>query len=249
MAKTDQHFDGIADKFARNIYGTSKGQVRHTLLTEAMLPWLPAAGSRAIDIGGGTGIMSRYLADNGLAVTLTDASGEILSHAQSLLADCPQVNIKQARLQDLDTLEEYQFVVCHAVLEWLAEPFAAISQLYNQMASQARLSLSFFNRDAALFGNILYGNFDYIARGMKVKNQVRLNPDQPLRPRDVLAHCEQSGFRLLAKTGIRCFHDYMKEKPVNADVVEQILALERQYNQAEPFLWLGKYFHMILEKP
>ncbi len=30
--KTDHGFDGISDKFARNIYGTTKGTLRHTLL-------------------------------------------------------------------------------------------------------------------------------------------------------------------------------------------------------------------------
>ncbi len=36
--------------------------------------------------------------------------------------------------------------------------------MYKNMKPGARLSLSFFNQDANLFANAIYGNFDYIAK-------------------------------------------------------------------------------------
>ncbi|QJR82550.1 methyltransferase domain-containing protein [Alteromonas pelagimontana] len=248
MKITDQYFDGIAAKFAKNIYGTTKGRLRHMLLIDAMMPFLANGPSKILDIGGGTGVMTKTLADLGHQVTLTDASEEVLTLAREMLADTPDVTIVQQTLDQAADLHSYDFIVCHAVLEWLARPFDAIDLIFQNMAPGKLLSLSFFNRDAALFGNALYGNFDYISRGMKVKNQVRLNPDNPLRPAEVIQHAEGTGFSVESITGIRCFHDYMKEKPSSDAVFDQLVALERQYNQTPPYCWLGKYIHLMLRK-
>lgn len=245
---TDQVFDGLADKFANNIYGTTKGKLRHLLLCEALAPWLPASSSHVLEVGGGTGEMALYLAQRGHQVTLSDASEDVLSLAREQLDGLSAITILHARLQDIANVADYQLVVCHAVLEWLDKPLDAIASLGRDMKPGALLSLSFFNRDALLFGNALYGNFDYIEQGMKVKKKVRLNPHNPLSVQPVIDACERAGFRIKAKTGIRCFHDYLKDREMQQSHFEQLLAAERKYNQTHPYLWLGKYFHMVLEK-
>ncbi len=245
---SDQIFDGLADKFASNIYGTSKGRLRHTLLCEAVAPWLPSPPGKILELGGGTGVFARFLAEQGQKVTFTDASEDVLEHAKTVLRDQPGIHISQARLQDITDINHYDMIVCHAVLEWLDKPLDAIAYLAGEMASGALLSLSFFNRDALLFGNALYGNFDYIAQGMKVKKKVRLNPHHPLSVEPVIASCEDAGLAIRAKTGIRCFHDYLKDRDMQESHFDQLLALEREYNQRHPYLWLGKYFHLMLEK-
>jgi S-adenosylmethionine-dependent methyltransferase len=249
MSKDDQTFDGIANKFVHNIYGTSKGKLRHLLLCDLMGQRL-ADGMplRVIDVGGGTGIMSRFLAELGHDVTLSDASEDILAIAKE--ADVAQrLTIRHEPILAISDLDTYDLVLCHAVLEWLGDPQEAIGYLATQMRPGASLSLSFFNRDAALFSNALYGNFDYIARGMKVKNQVRLNPQSPLRPADVIGWVTELGLTIDQTTGIRCFHDYMRDKTAPDRQFDELYALERQYNQTEPFCWLGKYLHLWLTKP
>lgn len=243
----DQSFNGLAHKFNRNIYGTTKGQLRHTLLCEALSEVLDDLPSQQIiELGGGTGVMSAFLAARGHQLTLTDISEEILTLAREQLDD--SIRIRQADLFSVTDLSDFDVVVCHAVLEWLAKPFDALTYLAAQMKSGARLSLTFFNRDAALFSNAVYGNFDYIARGMKVKNQVRLNPQQPLGPKAVITHLERLGFSIQGMRGIRCFHDYLRDKQMAESHYQELLALERQYCTMEPYMWLGKYFHLWLEK-
>ncbi|MEW9796825.1 methyltransferase domain-containing protein [Alteromonas sp. CYL-A6] len=248
MQTPDQVFDGIADKFADNIYGTSKGRLRHILLCDAIAPWLPETPARVAELGGGTGVMAQHIASQGHQVTLFDASDDVLVHAREIARAQPGMHVVQARLQDVTTLGDYDFIVCHAVLEWLSAPYEAIEHIASQMHEGMRLSLSFFNREAALFSNALYGNFDYIRRGMKVKNQVRLNPHSPLPVKAVMAACESAGLQIVAKTGIRCFHDYLRDKQQQTECFDDLLALERQYNQQEPYLWLGRYFHLMLER-
>lgn len=243
----DQSFDGLAKKFHRNIYGTTKGQLRHQLLCDALdeeLNNLPC--QRIIELGGGTGLMSRHLVEAGHQLTLTDVSAEILSIAEQQLPD--SIEIRHADLFTIDDLKQFDVIVCHAVLEWLAEPQLALQHIASQMREGSHLSLTFFNRDAALFGNALYGNFDYIARGMKVKNQVRLNPQQPLSPQTVVEWLPPLGLEILKQRGIRCFHDYMRDKHMLESHYNELLELERQYNQQAPFMWMGKYFHLWLKK-
>lgn len=244
----DQSFDGIATKFANNIYGTTKGKLRHTLLCELIDDFLQDKTSlNVMDLGGGTGVMSGHIARQGHNVTLVDSSEDILSIAANELADLP-VTITHAELQQVDNVSQYDLVVFHAVLEWLAEPKAAIDLLASQMSPGAALSLTFFNHDATLFSNAIYGNFDYIERGMKVKNRVRLSPQSPLPPKEVIQWATDAGFSVKKVTGIRCFHDYLRNIQHCDEKYDALLALERQYQNTEPFLWLGKYIHLWLQK-
>ena len=248
----DRIFDGIAEKFSNNIYGTTKGKLRHTLLCDVLAPYLEKP-LRAIEIGGGTGVMTAHIASLGHSVVLTDASKDVLTQASSLFESMSSINgdditVRHQFLQSIEDLAEFDLIVCHAVLEWLDAPFDAIDFIHQNMKKGARLSLSFFNQDANLFANAIYGNFDYIAKGMKVKKQVRLNPKQPLSAMRVVEHCESLGFAVLDKAGIRCFHDYMRDVTHQNSKFDDLLALERQYHKKAPYMWLGKYFQLILEK-
>lgn len=244
----DHSFDGLAGKFSKNIYGTTKGRLRHALLVHAVEKWLPVKGTPVLELGCGTGEMALTLSEIGHPVTLTDASSEVLAQARMLLSDYPDARFIQCPLQQVPDVSDFDFIVCHAVLEWLAAPLEALTHIYENMREGAVMSLSFFNRDAALFNNAVYGNFDYIARDMKVKKQVRLNPKQPLSPAQVMAHCENAGFSIEAKTGIRCFHDYLRDREMQQTRFDEILELEKQYGNKEPYCRLGRYFHLILQK-
>ncbi|AMJ94707.1 SAM-dependent methyltransferase [Alteromonas stellipolaris] len=250
--KLDHIFDGIAAKFADNIYGTTKGKLRQIILCEALAPFVEVSentqSKKVIEVGGGTGVMAAHLASLGHSILLTDGSEDVLEHAKENLKTFSNVDIQHQYLLDIQNMENYDLVVCHAVLEWLNDPYQAIQFLYDNMRKGAILSLSFFNRDANLMTNAIYGNFDYIAQGMKVRNQVRLNPKNPLPAKQASDFCESIGFTVKAKTGIRCFHDYLKNPEHQTTQFEGLLTLERTYNQTEPFMWLGKYFHLVLEK-
>ncbi|OJF68103.1 SAM-dependent methyltransferase [Alteromonas sp. V450] len=247
----DRIFDGIAKKFSSNIYGTTKGKLRHILLCDMLAPFvsMPLTGPlKIIEVGGGTGIMSAHLASLGHKVVLTDASREVLDEASTVLEGFSNVTMRQQYLADIDDLAQFDVVICHAVLEWLRDPYEAIAYLHQNMKDGALLSLSFFNQDANLFSNAIYGNFDYIEKGMRAKKQVRLNPNNPLSAPKVIEFCESQSFSIKDKAGIRCFHDYMRNIAHQNEKFDALLALERQYNKVEPYMWLGKYFHLILEK-
>ena len=104
----------------------------------------------------------------------------------------------------------------------------AIAQLRQLLEPGGMLSLMFYNKDAKRFANILFGNFDYVAADFQVKKKVSLNPQHPLTPDDVLRWCQAAGFKVIQKTGVRCFHDYLRDRGLQHSHFDQLLALELQ---------------------
>lgn len=249
--KTDRSFDGIAAKFSRNIYNSTKGKLRQLVLLRdlAELEVLQQP-CQILDVGAGQGQLALALAAQGHSVHLTDISAQMLQLAQQQATEqeLKQLTFSQTGLAELAAThqQQYKLVLCHAMLEWLAQPELAIGQLRKLVAPGGVLSLMFYNKDAKRFGNILFGNFDYVAADFQVKKKVSLNPQHPLSPQDVLRWCDEAGFSLLAKTGVRCFHDYLQDRSQQQSHFEQLLALELQYNRTEPYASLGRYQHVLL---
>ncbi|MGO4894390.1 methyltransferase [Flavobacterium sp. W21_SRS_FM6] len=247
--KADQNFDDIATKFEHNIHGSTKGKLRHELFLHHLTNIIDLRSSpmRILDAGGGTGTMTQAMLALGHEVTLTDISGETLAIAKAKFATNDKLTLCH---QDILSLPEtqYDLVICHAVLEWLSDPFPVIQKLVALLKPAGYLSLSFFNQDAQRFSNICYGNFDYVEQGMKVKNQVRLNPNNPQRPQDILAFMQDLPVNIVQQAGIRCFHDYLKDKTQQTSHYEQLKRLELQYGEQQPYLWFGKYFMLIAQR-
>ncbi|MGS2720080.1 methyltransferase [Paraglaciecola aestuariivivens] len=248
--KADQNFDTLANKFERNIYGSTKGQLRHELLVHHLNASLDLQGQKldVLDAGGGTGVMTDYLLNLGHNLTLSDISQEVLALAQQKLARHKQLTLIHTDILSLDTNKQYDLVICHAVLEWLTEPVKVIKKLLAMVKPGGHLSLSFFNYDAQLFGNMLYGNFDYVEQGMPSKNIVRLSPNNPQKPQFILDELQKLTVEVKYLAGIRCFHDYMKDLDKQQSQYEQLKRLEIQYGCQAPYLWLGKYFLVVSQK-
>ncbi|MFC3032012.1 methyltransferase domain-containing protein [Pseudoalteromonas fenneropenaei] len=255
MAK-DKSFDSIANKFSRNIYGTAKGQIREAVLQrdlQAEIPWLGQDGSkRILDVGGGQGQLALFLAGLGHHVTLIDISEDMLAIANKRAAELglsERLETIHAPLQALATLSlgKFDLVLCHAVLEWLVDQQAAVALLKDALQPTGYLSLMYYNKDAKRLANILYGNFDYVQADLKVKKKVSLNPNQPLDPKAVALWLQQLNLTVISKTGVRCFHDYMRDQEKAATAFEQLLAFELEYNQQEPYASIGRYTHLVCQ--
>lgn len=251
--RLDRNFDSIAAKFQQNIYNTTKGRLRQRVLQRDLLelPELQQASKRVLDVGGGQGQLALWLAAQGHQVTLTDLSAEMLALAQQA-ANEQQVSlqIRQLSLQQLaDEGLCAPVVLCHAVLEWLADPAAAIRQLWQLVEPGGVLSLMFYNVDAKRFSNIVYGNFNYVLRDLAYKKKVSLSPQNPLDPREVSQWCQDAGFVQLSKTGVRCFHDYLRDRSEQETEFDKLLEVELRYNRTEPYASLGRYQHLLLRKP
>ena len=251
----DQSFDKFADKFEKNIYGSTKGRLRHELLVHHLHDYISPDSLSfdsppldVLDAGGGTGVMTKVMLDLNHRVTLSDISLEVLSLAKNKLGENSNLDIQHTDILSLKSNKQYDLVVCHAVLEWLQHPVEVIRKLVDLVKPGGHLSLSFFNYDAQLFGNMLYGNFNYVDQGMSTKNIVRLSPKNPQKPKVILSLLGTLPVQVIKQVGIRCFHDYLKQPEKQTSEYEQLKRLEIEYGSTEPYSWLGKYFLIISQK-
>ncbi|MDN6298264.1 MAG: methyltransferase domain-containing protein [Halomonas sp.] len=246
----------MAEKFARSLYNAPRGELRLALL-DALLPeMLELNGQPALDVGGGLGQQSAWLARRGHRVTLAEPSVDMLALARQTidneaLSEC--VSYLQAPLQALETQAPgpWPLVICHAVLEWMGDPGAALAALGRLVAPGGQLSLMVFNRDALRFANVIKGNrqkaLDDRLEGLG--KRTRLTPVSPLTHAQVEHFAGAAGLCLDDVAGIRIFQDYLRE-PI-ADEADQatLFALERQYCRSEPHWRLGRYLLYTLRKP
>lgn len=253
----DRNFDDIAEKFSKNIYGTTKGRIRQAILwqeLDALLTTLPAVPLSVLDAGGGEGQTGCGIAALGHNVVLCDLSAEMLSRARRLAEEkgvsdnmqFKQISAQQAG-QYLD--KPVDLVLFHAVLEWVAEPQQALRALYDVLKPGGVLSLMFYNINGLTMQTMVLGNFGYLQAGLGKRKRKTLSPDYPRDPQQVYGWLQECGFTIENKTGIRVFHDYLRDKNKQSERFDEVLALEKQYCHQEPFLSLGRYIHVTARKP
>ncbi len=248
--KPDQSFDSIAEKFQKNIYGKSKGRLRHELLLHYLTQRLPLKSQALsiLDAGGGTGMMSKEMLSLGHQVLLNDLSEDALQIAREALKGFEQVEYWPGKIQDLAVSQPFDLVICHAVLEWLNRPLEILDTLVQLTSVGGYISLSFFNRHAQKFGNVLYGNFDYVEEDLPRRRHVRMNPHQALEPEKVIEAIGKQPLEIVHQAGIRCFHDYLRHREQQETHYDQIKRIEIELGTQEPYLWFGKYFHLICRR-
>lgn len=246
----DRHFDGLADKFAGSLYGGPRGGLRLALLDRLLPELLTLHGQPLLDVGGGLGQLSGWFAARGHAVTLAEPSGEMLARARASLAGEPVVFL-QAPLQELPALAPgpWPLIACHAVLEWLGDPRAALSILAGLLAPGGQLSLMVFNRDALRFSNVVKGNLEKALadRLEGTGRRRRLTPISPLTHAQVEAWSAECGLAIRQVAGIRIFHDYLRQAPAGEVDQARLLELEWRHCRTDPHWRLGRYLLYTLE--
>ena len=259
--KQDRNFDDLAHKFAASIYGTAKGEIRQTVVwqdIEAILQHLQPddnhkAALTVLDAGGGLAQLSQKIATLGHQVSLCDLSSEMLSLAKQDIAQNNLLSRFQFIHSPVQQVAKHldgavDLVLFHAVMEWLAEPLAALNSLCDQVKVGGIISVMFYNYNGLLFKNLICGNLKHIEQGMPHRKRFKLQPQQGIKPELVYQCLQQAGFEILGKTGVRTFHDYMQNHDMGHFSFEEIVAMEQKLCRQEPFLSLGRYIHVYARK-
>lgn len=251
----DTNFDKLSEKFAKNIYGTPKGQIRAAVLQRDLNLFLNKIGDkklRILDAGGGFGYLSQQLAAQGHQVVLCDISEQMLALAQQQISDStPALDMQliHCAIQDLSSkdLGQFDLILCHAVAEWLIDAKSTLGQLNQLLKPDGLLSLMFYNKEAMRFHNLVSGNFDYVAAGLKVKKKIGLTPTHPLYIDDVKEWITEWKMEILCQSGVRVVNDYLKtHQPANFEFAK-LLDMELKYSQREPYISLGRYVHFVCQ--
>ena len=254
--KPRRTFDDLGERFERNILDTPKGKIRHLVLWRHLLQQLPSLQSapplNVLDAGCGPGQVAAGLRDLGHHLTLCDSSAEMLSAARERLEQ-PSATASgttayyQASIEEMPERcrQSFDLVLCHAVLEWVSEPVRAIAALAELVRPGGYLSLSFYNRDALIYRNLINGNLRKVRSGDLAGHPGGMTPDNPLSPAEVFAWLEQQGFDIRATAGLRVFYDFIPRRVRERLPLEDIIELELEYSDREPFNALARYIHVV----
>ncbi len=250
--KQDRNFDKLIDKFAEKIYSTDKGHWRLKLLREDLQFLQQQQNLQIWDAGCGFAQISQWLAENRHLLVLCDISKKMLKQAQQNFKDAGlKAEFHHQSAQNLvPQLPDFDLVIFHAVLEWLADPVPSLLKVAQKVKPQGYLSLLFYNRNAMVFSNALKGSWriehllddSYLGKGKK------LTPPNPQYPHVIIETLENAGFSVIKQTGIRIFHDYLPADALEKTDKQALFDLEYRYCREPTYNAMGRYVHLLLQK-
>ena len=255
---SDRNFDDLAAKFARKIYGGSKGAVRMAVLDrdlrEAGL--FDAAPQTMLEAGGGFGLMAQRFAKLGTHCTVVDISREMLHHGQATWTEHQHQNTgewgaidwKHQSIQD--TNGTYPLVCCHAVLEWVEEPETVLNSVCERVSDNGVLSLMVFNEVALIWKNVLFGRVEKVLEGRLHGFGNSLTPKHAFTIEQIRMWLNNLGFEVDSVSGVRVFHDFLsprvREKLWSDS--DTYLELELKYSTDPIHQQMGRYLHFVCRK-
>lgn len=255
----DQNFDELSHRFARNIYDQPKGQIRLDILKEdlaSIVKQLPD-NAQVLDAGVGLGHMAVWCAEQGLQVLGCDISRQMVEATIARVEAAglaSQVSVEHCAAQAIHKKREamestpFQLIICHAVLEWIDEQPSFLAYLKEQLAVGGQLSLMFYNVNALIARNLYRGNFRKVASNNYRGDPGSLTPMNPLYPEEVEDWLANLGFDVELKRGVRVVYDHLPKAMREQRSYDDMLAMERQFSQQEPFRSLGRYMHIVARR-
>ncbi len=254
----DRNFDEVADHFAKKVYGGLKGDIRLAVLRRDLLERIAQKSQqlnrplRILDIGAGLAQISIELARLGHEVTINDISKNMLAKAQEQLTATERstlaIEFFTCPYQELNhqLTGKYDVILCHALLEWLAEPKAFIQFSKSWLETEGLLSLCFYNPASFVYRNLIMGNFNLLNNpNYQADNKKSLTPNHPVAKEEVFAWLNELNFKIVTISGLRVFHDYSPLKRGGHNHPEEVIKMEVKYSNQEPFKWLGRYLHVL----
>lgn len=264
----DRNFDDIADHFAHKVYGGLKGEIRLAVLRRdltdvmASLHQQQQRALRILDVGAGMAQLAIECAQMGHEVTVNDVSTNLLAHAQyraeqlSVYADMIWHVCPYQQLQDKLT-GQYDVIMCHALLEWLAEPEQLLQFFAKWLADDGVVSLCFYNPASLVYRNLMMGNFKLLSNThshaqsnaqLQSDNKRSLTPNHPIAISTVKSWLAAQQYRIIKSSGLRVFYDYTSLKRGGLNDATAIIEMEVKYSDQEPYKWLGRYIHLLAVK-
>ncbi|WP_075184626.1 methyltransferase domain-containing protein [Teredinibacter haidensis] len=264
--QVDRNFDDLAMRFRRNVYGSLKGSVRLKVLERDFQQFIPEylsdSGNKCVlDVAAGEALFSSRLATHGCELVINDISTEMLNLARASIDREVDVHgeeyrkriaIVQSPMQQLDSVladeglpEKYDLVLCHALLEWMAEPHTLVKKLTGLIKPGGYLSLTFYNMNGLAFKNLLRTNYHKFDIDNFTAFRGSLTPTHPQNPEHICEQLNDEGFSLLCKSGIRVFHDYILDPEQRNRDPEGLIQKELEYSRREPFWQMARYIHYL----
>jgi S-adenosylmethionine-dependent methyltransferase len=210
---------------------------------------------RILDVGAGLAQIATELAIQGHTVVINDISANMIDKAKANAEQtgknlditwyvCPYQAL-EAKLAT-NSADKFDVILCHALLEWLADPRAVMDFFDKQLATDGILSLCFYNPASFDYRNLIMGNFNLLDKAdYQADNNKSLTPNYPVAKQEVESWLQQHEYQIVLESGLRVFHDYAPLKRGGHNDPEAVIRMELRYSQQEPYKWLGRYLHIM----
>ena len=259
-ARCDRSFDSIADHFEKKVYGGLKGDIRLAVLRRDIFDYSSKMSSklgrplRILDVGAGLAQIAIELAAQGHTLIVNDISGNMLAKAKERAAQmheplditwyvCPYQALEEKLTEKT---AKFDFILCHALLEWLAEPVAIMDFFDRHLTHEGVLSLCFYNPASFDYRNLIMGNFNLLDNShYQADNKKSLTPNHPVAKQEVDLWLQHHDYHIISESGLRVFHDYVPLKRGGHNDPEAVIRMELRYSTQEPYKRLGRYLHTL----
>ena len=227
-----------------------RGATRTAVLWEALQPAL--AGEPVLDVldvGGGTGGLAVRIAEQGHRVTVVDPSPDALA---ALGRRARELGVEVAGVQgDLSSLGEVvgagsvDVVLCHGVLEVVADPAAALVVLREVLRPGGRLSLLVAQRHAAVLARAMAGHFGQAAAVLRGEDTARSG--HRFTAEEVHGLLADAGLAAQATHAVRVFADLVPGSLLDLEpgATAALLELERAVAERPEYLPLATQVHVL----
>jgi S-adenosylmethionine-dependent methyltransferase len=226
----------VADRLRAR--GAVRTAVVWDVLRAAIAERSEAAGTDTLDVldaGGGTGGFAVPLAELGHKITVVDSSPDALAALERRAAEAGvAVRALQGDADELPDLvgeDSADLVLCHSVLEYVADPAAAVAAVASVVRLGGVISVLAAGRLAAVLHRALAGHFDDARQALTAADGTWGRHD-PMPRRfsldEVSALLDGVGLRVGAVHGIRVVADLVGGATADGDprAIEALVALE-----------------------
>jgi len=249
-----------AEKYA-NYLKTASGRLRSDLAWENLRRFLPEPTNtrRVLDLGGGTGEMSVRLARRGFRAVLLDGSEEMLGIAR-MEAETngvePRISFLRGdacQLNELFEPKSFDIVVCHNVLEYVADPSAIVRSISYVLRNDGVFSLLVRNRAGeVLKAAIKLADYELAKENLSaltVMDSLYRQPSRIFDAAEVLQMTAKVNLDPVAEYGVRVFSDYQDSANPDAETYRQIFDLECALGTRREFAAIARYIQLIARRP
>jgi S-adenosylmethionine-dependent methyltransferase len=227
-----------------------RGATRTGVVWAALEPLLAERSLDVVDIGGGTGGFAVRMARLGHRVSVVDPSPDALAALdRRAREEGVDVAAHQGDLTDLGQVVgegSADLVLCHGVLEVVADPAAALSTLHGVLRDGGVLSLLVAQRNAAVVARAMAGHF---AQALAL-----LDDDTPsgrvgrrFTAAELTVAVVEADFEVMAVHGVRVFTDLVPGSllDLEAGSTAALVELESAVAKRADFLPLAAQLHVL----
>jgi len=214
---------------------------------------------RILDVGGGNGFNSIYFAQQGHSVTLLDYSPLMLAEAREasekerVFEKITFYQADAAAIQDCFPGGQFDLILCHLMIEFVAEPLTVLKHICELIAPGGLLSILDANRYSEVYRKAFQAN-DLAAALQDVDTNEYFHPwfdrRTPLfSSSEMIDILRKNGCEMVGDYGIRCLCDYLPNEPkYEAEYYQALEQLELRLTSTYPYNLLARFYQAIVRK-